>query len=139
MVSKEARRNLEAHIEGERRRDIVALMAPLSASPVYVIRDYEVRGREAVQAMYERVLPQLCDALDARFDEYLREYLLALNDPAVTRWGDDHCVIEYSDAYPLHRNTVLVVHFDGDKVKSENAYYRTSDALAGLPGVRPVA
>jgi hypothetical protein len=51
MVSKAARRNLKAHIDGERRRDIEALMAPMSASPVYVMRDYEVRGREAVRAM----------------------------------------------------------------------------------------
>ena len=46
-------------------------MAPLSASPVYVLRDFEVHGREAVRAMYERVLPRLSDAMDGRLDEYL--------------------------------------------------------------------
>lgn len=65
-----------------------------------------------------------------RFDASVREggtsgTLRALDDPEVTRWGDSHCVIEYSDDYQLHRNMVVVVHFDKeDKIKSENTYWR---------------
>jgi hypothetical protein len=139
MISAQARRNLEAHIAGERGHDIAALMASLADNPSWVVRDYRLEGRVAVQAMYERVAPILNDAL---LDEYLR----ALDDPAVTRWGDDHCVIEYTDAYPLHRNMVVVVHFENDRVKSENTYYTTSDvrsafddaAFRAIPGVIPL-
>ena len=139
MVSDAARKNLEAHIAGERRRDLDALMAPLSDHPFYVITDYLLDGREAVRAMYERVLPILNDQLS---DEYLR----ALDDPNVASWGDRHCVLEYTDDYPLHRNMIVVVHFDGDKVKSENTYFRTSkmmkapvdEAFLATPGVIPI-
>lgn len=139
MVSEAARRSLEAHIAGERRRDLDALMAPLSARPVYVIPDYILDGRDAVRAMYERVLPILNDALS---DEYLR----ALDDPKVASWGENHCVLEYTDDYPLHRNMIVVVHFDGDKLKSENTYFRTSkmpkatvdEAFLATPGVIPI-
>lgn len=124
MVSQAARRNLEAHIRGERARDLAALMAPLSDQPRYVIPGYVLEGRAAVEAMYRQVLPLLGPELS---DEYLR----ALDDPAVTRWGEDHCVIEYSDAYPLHRGMVVVVHFDGDRVRSENTYLTSADRFAG--------
>lgn len=118
MVSETARANLRAHILGERAKDLDALMAPLCDEPSYVIPGYLLKGRGAIRALYEEVLPHLPP-------ELLDEYLRALDDPEVTHWGDDHCVIEYTDDYPYHRNMVVVVHFDGDKVKSENTYYRT--------------
>lgn len=136
MISQAARKNLEAHIQGERQRDVAALMTPLSEHPRYVIPNYVLEGRAAVEAMYRLTLPILSAALS---DEYLR----ALDDPQITRWGDDHCVIEYSDDYPLHRGMVVVVHFDGDRVKSENTYYTSTkragtfpaNAFEGVPGV----
>lgn len=137
MVSAAARRSLEAHIAGERAGDLEALMAPLSANPRYVIPGFVLEGRAAVRRMYELALPQLTAESS---DEYLR----ALDDPRVTRWGDDHCVIEYDGRYPWHAGMVVVVHFDGDSVKSENTYFTTAagfartfppDAYAGVPGV----
>ena len=40
----DARRNLEAHIQGERNRDLDALMAPLSDMPRYVIPGWVLEG-----------------------------------------------------------------------------------------------
>lgn len=138
MISQAARRNLEAHIAGERAGDIDAALAPLSDDCSYVIPGYVLHGKGAVRAMYELALPHLPAA---NFDEYLR----ALDDPAVARWGEDHCVLEYTDDYPHHRNMVVVIHFEGDRVRSENTYYRTleqpsraGEALAGVPGVMAV-
>ena len=135
MVSQSARKNLEAHIAGEKAKDIDAILAPLADEPVWVIPGFVLRGKEAVGALYENAVPHLSDQL---LDEYLR----ALDDPAVTKWGEDHCVLEYTDDYPHHRNMIVVVHFEGDKVKSENTYFRTIEqpreagkALAGKPGV----
>ena len=123
MVSQVARRNLEAHIAAERRHDIDAIMAPLSDHPRYVLQDKVVEGRDAIRAMY-------LGGMDSLSEENMDEYLRALDDPAVCRWGEDHCVIEYSDDYPLHRNMVVVVHFDVDgKVKSENSYWRGPNRL----------
>jgi hypothetical protein len=120
----DARRHLEAHIAGERARDLDALMAPLSDQVRYVIPGWILEGRTAVRAMYERVLSLLTPALS---DEYLR----ALDDPHVARWGDDHVVLEYNDAYPLHRGMVVVVHFDANgRVRSENTYFSTPALLA---------
>jgi hypothetical protein len=76
---------------------------------------------------------------------YVKEILRALDDPEVTFWGETHCVIEYSDAYPLHRGQILVVHFDGDRVAGEHAYQTAAApiaqsskalgvALEGVPG-----
>jgi len=126
MVSQTARRNLEAHIQGERMRDLDALMRPLSPNPRFVIPPFIFEGREAVRAMYERALPLLTD-------EGLDEYQRALNDPQVSRWGDAHCVIEYSDQYRLHRGTMMVVHFDGDLVKSENTYFASASRYRAAP------
>jgi hypothetical protein len=53
--------------------------------------------------------------------------LLALDDPKVTYWGDEHCVIEYSVEYPMHHGWVMVVHFDGDRFAGESAYLTTAD------------
>ena len=140
-ISAAARRNLEAHIEGERQRDLDALMAPLCDNPSYVIPDFLLLGRAAVRVMYELALPTLADG-------NAEEYRRALDDPAVTRWGQDHCVIEYSDAYPLHRDMVVVIHFEDDRVKSENTYYRvampppplgTIERFLATPGVIPLA
>jgi len=132
----DARRHLEAHIAGERARDLEALMAPLSDSPRYVVPGWNLEGRAAVRAMYERALPLLSPALS---DEYLR----AIDDPRVARWGLDHLVLEYGAEYPLHRGMVVVVHFDDcGRIRSENTYFATPDLLsryadesyAGVPG-----
>ncbi len=138
MVSKAARANLEAHIAGERARDVEALMAPMAENPSYVIPGWRLEGRAAVRAMYESLMPILNEAL---LDEFRR----ALDDPKVTRWGEDHCVLEYDDRYPFHRNMVVVVHFEGDKVKSENSYWRTIEqprpppsVFEGAEGVTPL-
>lgn len=122
MVSQAARKNLEAHIQGEAERDMEALMAPLSDSVRYVIPNYVLEGKAAIEAMYERAMPVLTRE---NSDEYLR----ALDDPAVARWGENHCVLEYTDDYPLHRGMVVVIHFDGDKVKSENTYFTSAGRL----------
>jgi hypothetical protein len=132
----DARRHLEAHIAGERARDLDALMAPLSKSPRYVVPGWTLEGRTAVRAMYERALPMLSPALS---DEYLR----AIDDPNVARWGADHLVLEYTADYPLHRGMVVVVHFDSTgRIHSENTYFATPQLLnryadesyAGVPG-----
>jgi hypothetical protein len=117
-----ARRNLEAHIAGERVQNLEALMAPLSACPRYVVPGWLLEGRDAVREMYRRALPYLTHALS---DEYLR----AIDDDSVSRWGEDHIVIEYTADYPLHAGMVVVVHFDDEgRVYSENTYY-TNPAL----------
>ena len=101
-------------------------MAPLSAQPRYVVPGWVLEGRVAVRVMYERALPLLSTALS---DEYLR----ALDDPKVTRWGEDHLVIEYNEDYPLHRDMTVIVHFDADgRVRSENTYFTTPQALERL-------
>lgn len=138
-MSANHRPSLEAHIAAERSHDLDAVMASLSDDVSYIIPGYLLSDRAAVRAMYERVL-HLFD--DAHFDEYLR----ALDDPAVTRWGADHCVLEYTDDYASHRNMIVVVHFAGGKVRSENTYSRgpariTSEwdkAFLALPGVIPL-
>lgn len=136
MVSAAARRNLEAHIAGERAGDLEALMAPLAAQPRYVIPGFVLEGRAAVRRMYELALPQITAESS---DEYLR----ALDDPRVTRWGTDHCVIEYDARYPWHQGMVVVVLFDGERLRSENTYFTTAarfartfppEAFAGVPG-----
>ena len=48
-MHRDARRNLEAHIAGERARDLDALMAPLSAHPRYVVPGWVLEGRDAVR------------------------------------------------------------------------------------------
>ena len=136
----DARRVLEAHIAGERAGDLDARMAALSRHPCYVVPGWVLDGREAVRAMYERALPLLSPELS---DEYLR----ALDDPRVARWGSDHIVLEYTDDYPLHRGMVVVVHFDGDgRVRSENTYFAAPELVArlgavsydGVPGARRI-
>lgn len=136
----DARRFLEAHIAGERAGDLDALMAALSAHPRYVVPGWVLEGHEAVRTLYQRALPLLSPELS---DEYLR----ALDDPRVARWGEDHIVLEYTDDYPLHRGMVVVVHFDADgRVSSENTYFATpellgrypTDAYDGVPGARRI-
>lgn len=139
MATQAQRAALEAHIAGERAGDVDAAMAPLSDNASYVIPGYVLESHAAIRALYEFVLPKLPAE---NFDEYRR----ALDDPAVARWGEDHCVLEYTDDYPEHRNMIVVIHFEGDKVKSENTYYRTQSSapfpadkvLRGVPGVRAV-
>ncbi len=101
---------------------------------------YVLHGRAAVAEMYRRVMPMVSAELS---DGYLR----ALDDPAVTRWGDDHWVIEYSGAYPLHRGMVVIVHFEGDLLCSENTYFtsvrrfeaaKRGSPLGNIPGAIPI-
>ena len=86
-MNPDARRKLEANIQGERDRDLDALMAPLSEVPCYVVPGWVLEGRAAVRTMYERAMPLLRPELS---DEYLR----ALDDTSVAHWGDDHVVLE---------------------------------------------
>ncbi len=127
MVSDAAREMLRAHVAGELAGDLDATMAPLSDHPVWLIPNYRLEGREAVRAMYEM-------ALNVQPAEYVQEILRALDDPKVTYWGDSHCVIEYSDEYPLHRGWILVVHFDGDRVAGEHGYQTLPDQFARSGG-----
>ena len=133
MVRDTARRNLLAHIEGERRNDIEAIMAPLSIAQLCDARlcagdPGDVRIRHA-------------PSRGSQHDEYRR----GLDDPAVTRWAEDHCVLEYTDDYPLHRNMAVIVHFDPDgRIRSENIYWRgdrpaspKGEDFLALPGVTP--
>jgi hypothetical protein len=115
MVSDAARQSLKDHLAAELAGDLDATMAPVSARPVWLIGNYRLEGQEAVRAMYDRTLP-LMPA------EYVEEILRAIDDPTVTLWGESHCVIEYTDAYPLHRGWVLVVHFSGDRISGEHGY-----------------
>src|SRR5207247_1219075 len=113
MVSDAARQSVIDHLAGELAGDLDATMAPLSERPVWLIPGYRLEGRAAARAMYERTLP-LMPA------EYVEEIRRAIDDATVIHWGDSHCVIEYTDAYPLHRGWVLVVHFDGDRISGEH-------------------
>jgi hypothetical protein len=140
MVSDAARQNLRDHLTGELARDLDATMAPLSERPEWLVPNYRIEGYESVRALYERVLP-LVPA------EYVEEIRRAIDDTTVTHWGESHCLIEYTDAYPLHRGSVLVVHFDGDRISGEHAYVTlptgTPTGLFGddfeqLPGVTRV-
>lgn len=131
-----ARRNLEAHIAGERAQDLDALLAPLSKHPRYVVPGWVLDGHDAVREMYRRALPYLTPALS---DEYLR----AIDDDRISRWGENHIVIEYTRDYPLHDGMVVVVHFDDEgRVYSENTYYANpalnerfgTPSYEGVPG-----
>jgi len=134
MVSEAARQSLREHLAGELSRDLDATMAPLSERPVWLIPNYRLEGCEAVRAMYNRTLP-LIPA------EYVEEMRRAIDDTTVTHWGEAHCVIEYTDEYPLHRGSVLVVHFDGDRISGEHGYLtQPTEGLFGedfeqVPGV----
>ena len=128
MVSDAARQSLRDHVAGELAGDLDATMAPLSERPVWLLTNYRLDGYEAVRAMYERLLP-LVPA------EYVEEMQRAIDDTTVTQWGESHCVIEYTDAYPLHRGSVLVVHFDGDRISGEHAYMTVPpEPMTGLFG-----
>jgi hypothetical protein len=137
MVSGAARQSLRDHLAGELAGDLDATTAPLSERPLWLIPNYRLEGHEAVRAMYNRALPLMPT-------EYVEEILRAIDDPTVTHWGESHCVIKYTDAYPLHRGWVLVVHFDRDRISGENGYMtlptETSTGLFGedfehVPGV----
>lgn len=141
MVSPARLATLKAHIAAEAAGDIDAIMATLGAHPRYVIPDYLCEGRAALKAMYEWARPSLNPANSA-------EYLRALDDPAVCLMADDHIVLEYTDAYPLHAGMVVVVRFEGDLIASENTYFthRTRFHPAGddaqflaVPGVSRLA
>jgi hypothetical protein len=131
-----ARQMLLTHFLGERDQDLDATMAPLSTNATWLFPNYRLEGRRAVQAFYAKTLAGLPDG---RMDECIR----ALDDPQITRWGATHCVIEYSDGYPMHHGWVMVVHFDEDGIRSENVYPRSDSGIHpdlgedfdALPGV----
>ena len=131
MISKTARKNLEAHIAGELAGDIDAAMAPMCDNPRYVVPNYILEGRAAIRAMYERALPHLPKE---NFEEYQR----ALDDPRVAYWGENHIVLEYTDDYPLHRGMVVVINFEGDRLKSENTYYTSTSKVSAARFDEPV-
>ena len=108
---------LQAHFLAELARDVDAIMATMSDNPTWLVPGDRVEGLEAGRALYEKFLPTLPEGW---FDECLG----ALDDPRTTRWGETHCVIEFSEAYPLHRGSVMVVHFEGNKLSEENLYPR---------------
>jgi hypothetical protein len=134
MVSDAARQSLRDHLAGELAGDLDATMAPLSEHPVWLLPGYRLEGHEAVRALYETTLP----LMPAEFIEEIRR---AIDDPAATLWGDSHCVVEYTEAYPLHRGAVLIVHFEGDRISGEHGYGTPpteglfGDAFERLPGV----
>jgi hypothetical protein len=117
---------LLSHYVAERARDVDATMATVSARPSWLLPNLRVEGRDAGRALYEKVLPGLPEGWS---DECIR----ALHDPQITHWGDAHCVIEYSDDYPLHHGWVVVTHFDDDgMVRSENVYPPPGSILPDL-------
>jgi hypothetical protein len=135
MDRKAFRQMLLAHLLGERARDLDATMAPVSAHPVWLVPNYRLEGRETVRAYYAK-------ALVAMREGWMDECIQALDDPQVTHRGEAQCLIEYSDAYPMHHGWVMVVHFD-DGIRSENTYPRPDHGLQvamgadfeALPGV----
>ena len=140
MVNPQQRKNLEAHIAGELAGDVDAALAPMCDHPRYVVPNYLLEGKAAIRAMYERALPHLPA-------ENFAEYRRALDDPRVAYFGENHIVLEYTDDYPLHSGMVVVIHFEGDRLKSENTYYTSSskvnaarfdDAFNQVPGVTPI-
>ena len=140
MVSAVARKSLEAHIAGELAGDVDAALAPMCDNPRYVVPNYLLEGHAAIRAMYERALPHLPP-------ENFAEYRRALDDPRVAYFGENHIVLEYTDDYPLHRGMVVVIHFEGDRLKSENTYYtsaskvnaaRFDEAFLKVPGVTSI-
>ncbi|MBV9840149.1 MAG: nuclear transport factor 2 family protein [Sphingomonadaceae bacterium] len=132
------RKALETHIEAERSRDIEAIVASLSDDPYYIVPGFELRGRAALRAMYQRAMPALTPE---NSDETLR----ALDDPAVTTWGPDHIILEYTRDYPIHYGMVVIVRFADGRVRSEHTFYSSAEgppalagSLEGTPGATPV-
>jgi hypothetical protein len=130
---------LLAHFQGERAGDLDATMAPVSVRPTWLFPNYRLKGQEAVRAFYSKTLAGLPQG-------WMDECIRALDDPQVTHWGETHCVIEYSDAYPMHVGWVMVAHFDDDGIRSENVYPRPDSGVHpalgsdfdALPGVTRV-
>jgi hypothetical protein len=132
------RQALVEHIEAERTREIDAIMASLCDDPFYILPGVELRGQAALRAMYQGAMPSLTA-------ENADEYLRALDDPAVTSWGSDHIVIEYTRDYPIHYGMVVIVRFAQGKVRSEHSFCSLdagtpslAGPLGGVPGVTPI-
>jgi hypothetical protein len=117
-----SRQMLLTHFRGERDQDLGATTAPVSMNATWRFPNYRLEGREAVQAFYAKTLAGLPEG-------WMDECIRALDDPQITLWGPTHCVIEYSDAYPMHRGWVIVVHFDEDGIRSENVYPRPDSGI----------
>ncbi len=132
MVSAAARKMLVRHIEAERIRDLDGVLATLSATPVYLVPGYRLEGREALRAMYTGALVRI---QDGNSDEYLN----ALEDPEVAYWGERHCVLDYSDKYPLHRGMSVVIIWDGDHIKSEHTFFSIAKTFNAAATMRDAA
>lgn len=136
MTREECKTALKAHIMAERARDIEAIMASLHDDPFYIIPGFELRGKPAIRAMYEMSMPALTP-------ENADEYLAALDDPTVATWGDEHVVLTYTSAYPIHYGMCVVAILADGKVKSEHSYFfrepmSPTSAFAGIEGATPV-
>src|SRR4051812_39716708 len=59
MSRERLRAALVRHIEAERARDLDAIMTSLHPDPWYIIPGYEVRGGDAVRALYDYAMPAL--------------------------------------------------------------------------------
>jgi hypothetical protein len=110
------RQALVAHIEAERSRDIDAILATLSDDPYYLVPGAILRGREALREMY-------ASNVGALTPENADEYLRALDDAAVTTWGDAHLILEYTPEYPIHYGMVVIVRFADGRVQSEHTFF----------------
>ena len=111
---------LRGHNAAEHAADVETTMASVSAHPRWLMHPaYEIVGREAVEELYRRTLPQPGHV------ELGNETIRAVDDPDITSWGTNHCVIEFGRAperYPLHQGFVLIVAFDGLAISEERLY-----------------
>lgn len=132
MTNDECRTALRAHIEAERARDIGAIMASLHDDCRYLVTGWELLGKDAVRAMYERAMPSLTR-------ENMDEYLRAIDDPKVATWGPEHVVLSYTADYPVHYGMIVITRFRDGKVLAEDTFYSVAtpdnpEAFAGVPG-----
>jgi hypothetical protein len=132
MSNEECRRALSRHIEAERAHDMEAIMDSLCEDCCYLVTGWELRGKPALQAMYER-------SMSALTDENMDEYLRAIDDPAVADWGPQHVVLSYNADYPLHHGMIVITRFRDGKVASEDSFFSVAlpdnpDAFAGIVG-----
>lgn len=125
------------HIEAETARDIDAILASLHPDPHWIIPGFDVRGQEALRALYESVMPLLTP-------ENAAEYIRALDDPRVASWGEDHVVLIYTEDYPIHYGMIVVARLEDDMLKSEHTLFSLQHPativppFAHLPGVTPI-
>jgi len=132
MTNAECRAALAAHMNAERARDIEAIVDSVHEDCVWLITGWELRGKPAIRAFYERSLPSLTA-------ENMDEYERALDDPAVATWGPQHVVLTYTSDYPVHYGMVVVTRFRDGKVIGEDTFFNVArgddpQAFVGVPG-----